>query len=972
MNKKILSLVIALVLVLGSVTTVFAGNFDLIHKLDSRKNTAMLELMEDLDVYDQVFEDFANYELEYESKKYALVDIQEKLDAGADGLQEAIEQIDKGEEPSGGLEVVEVSAINKTEVIVELANVPSVLPAPGTFTVEDSNGNIYAVTGIALVAGNEYKLTLGTSVSGKGTLTVKYGTSQAELAYDYTLEGTTLSMEFSDENAELVADGADNTIVTVKVLKDGIVDETFDGTVKFMSLKGATFAKETVAFDKGIAKVQLTSMSSAIAIVDTIIATISDADDFDAIGKSVQKNISYIPVSQGGEVLDKVFITYAESDRASDVFVKFNKEFNFDKLYLEKGKFSILSNGVSKAIADIVKVDSETVKLVLLEANALTDNAIVKVQVTGAGQATSVLIDSDYSFNLVDPKAPEALGVTAPDYRTIVTRFTEPVSETTAEKPENWVLNGQQLTAADVAIKVGKDVAGTIVDYVADGSSPVDNRNYVTLELTAAGAAKLKAAGKTNLLQAYGIMDYAGLTDKTGQNIATTQEFTFVTPEVPGAPTAEIIMESPEQFRVKFDQPLANVLDANNFEVRYQVGERLDGTPIFIGDADEPATLVPVGLTNPTMVDAFAAGNNVVVTAVGGSANDEYILEFAQDWTVTLDTKTTKVNYYTPGRNNLEISIIAAPASGNAVESLLGVQMPANYKETETMTRDNVSAEIEEAYQNVAGGSYLQEFTVIMNEPVQMNTGVTANDTKEITPSQTQADGDGVPTPTFQFISEDEKITIDGELKTAISDDDYEFVIVPKTPLTAGIWTISIRSISDDVGNTSPTAEYELEVIATTDPVGKSEIIWADAHDNVDFYGDGSLYDIVHIQFGTEMSLDALKSNVYTINGKILPVNTMITSVEAFYDSDEDSSLATPDLKGTRVTIVLPKEFLGDITETDGGADPSDFDSDTNPNNTPHMLNVSKTLTDVEGEVIEGPTEVQLPYNKYVTIVILH
>lgn len=118
MNKKILSLAIALVMVLGTFTSVMAADYDLIHKLDAAKNTNVLDFMEKLDIYDQVIEDFGNYELEYEGKNYALADIQEKLDAGADSLKEAVELIEKGEEPVEGLEVVEVSAINAKEVKV--------------------------------------------------------------------------------------------------------------------------------------------------------------------------------------------------------------------------------------------------------------------------------------------------------------------------------------------------------------------------------------------------------------------------------------------------------------------------------------------------------------------------------------------------------------------------------------------------------------------------------------------------------------------------------------------------------------------------------------------------------------------------------------------------------------------------------------------------------------------------------------
>lgn len=914
---------------------------------------------------------------------------------GFTGTPEEYQQINPATPPAtGDLEVVSVSAINGTEVTVTLGNVGDVLPEGSTFQVTDTNGSVYAVTSVVLVAGDEYKLTLGTAVSGMGTLTVKHGTSEANKDFDTTVEGITLGMSFSDDDAKLLADGADNTIVFVEILRNGEIDKTFDGTVKFMSLKGATFAKETVSFDKGVARVQLTSMSSAVDIMDTIIATIADADDLDAVGKSVQMNILYSPDKPVGPgVKEKVFITYAESDRASDLFVRFNDDIDFDALYAEHfsatatGKLYVQSpDGTDQPITDIIKVKNEerTVRLVLVEDTTtndgwLTDNSTVIVGVTGAGQPNSVLLDGEVEFNLVDPKAPEALSVKAPDYRTIETRFTEPVREEPAQTAANWVLNGKQLEAIDLINDdstdtplVGREYKNTHTVY--NRADSVDNRSYVTLNLSTEGVKKLKAAGKENILQAYNIEDYAGITDTTGNNKATTQEFRFITPPLPGAPTAKVELESPEQYRVIFNQRLANELDADNFEVSYQIGTRTNGTPIFIGDADEGTLLadaitagtMPAGFGVPTMVDTFAGNaNEVVVTPVPGTNNSEYLLEFAQDWTVTYDTENTAVNYYTPGRNHIAVTVIGDPSGGVAVESRSGIVMPGTYTEAKRMARDNKGPIIEIAEQNQdSDDNWLEEFTVRMNEPIQMNAQIPADGSKDtaiLTPSQTQALGDDVPTPTFSFISEDESITIDAELKDPITVDDYEFILIPTggATLTPGIWTISIRSISDDVGNTADTAEYTLEVFGKDPTLGQAKIVWADAHDNVEFTTGSNMgiFDVVHIQYGTEMSLDALQTNVYTINGKILPEGTRVFSEEYEYDSVNE-------LEGTLVTIMLPKEFLGDTSETPGALkDPSNTDYDGD-NQSPHILNVSKQLTDVNGTKILAPTEVQLPYNE--------
>lgn len=836
------------------------------------------------------------------------------------------------------LKIESVTAIKGTSVTIQLKNVPSALPGASSFVVTDDNGLTYAATKLAATTvENEYVLTLGTSVTGKGVLTVKHGNSSATKAFDTTLDGITLKASISDEDSTLIADGADNTILTVNVLKDGVIDTTFDGTVKFVSLKGATFAKQTVAFDKGVAKVQLTAMSSVTPIVDTILVAITDADDISAVGKTTQLNISYVPKSETGEAATKVFATYAESDRTSDVYLQFNKEFNFESLYAEwnANKPAITASdakGLHTPI-DIVKFDNKTIKLVFDQAGALTDNSEITVNVTGDG-VNSNLITSSIKFNLVDPKAPEALSVSTPDYRTVITRFSEPVTTETAAEITNWVLNGKQLVGADVeSIKIGKAIVenGEAVPYEASATNPVDNRNYVTIKLNATGASKLKAEGKENLLQAYNVKDYAAISDLSGQNTATTQEFKFVTPATPNSPQVELSLDSPEQFKVKFNQPLKMALSAADFTFEYGNGI-VAGEQVWVElDTEDPG--------------AYTA-EDVTVTAIG-TDNSEYLVELNSDWTVIHKTKATGHNYYAPGYNKVKITV-----DKTNVFNFLDVQLSENVVLNQNLVLDASSPTIAHAEQVIDAANVPQQlFNVTMSEPVQMNTGVVASDSTPLTPSESQADGQGVPTPTFQFVSKDGSKTVDGALNGAIDKTDTKFQIKPETPLTAGEWTLYIRSISDDVGNTAATTSHVLEVKGAAQEVGEAKVIWAVAYNDV--VGKG---DIVEIQFGTEMSLDALTSTVYTINGKELPTGVMITSLdEADYDVDGDGTF---DLKGTRVIITLPADFLSQ----DGLV--SDYTTPDDPaqQSQPHMLNISKSLKDAEGNSIKGLTELPLTY----------
>jgi len=870
--------------------------------------------------------------------------------------------------------VTGVSAINSTVVTVTLANVPTVLPAASAFQVTDTNSNTYAATTLtADLTPGEYTLTLGTAVTGAGTLTVAYGSSSASMKFDTTTAGTTLSIEPSAKlTSGLVSDGADNTIITVDVMQNGVINKAFNGTVLFTSLKGATFAKSEVAFDQGKASVQLTSIASAVPIVDTIIATINNANDQANVGKMTQISVTYSPQA-GTKTANPVFATVVEGNTCGDVNVTFNTTFNFANLYADwvknPGIITVMdSANVQHTIMDIRSVNSTTVDLVLSEANALPDNSTVTVLTSTSSDPTkATLLPSKLTYNLVDATAPAAVGLTTPDYRTLVAQFTEPIvgvnSANTLDvlNPANWVLNGTRLSAVDVvSIQYGKAISdNTIKAYVPSATAPVDNRNYVTITLSAAGKGVmnglnlLKAPGMTNLLQAYNVEDYAGLTDLSGQNYATTQEFTFTSPVAPSAPTVTSVAmdsQSPEQFIVTFNQPLANTLSKADFAFKYETAVLADKvTADWVNSAAIP-TQDPV--------DARVAAD-VTVTPIPNTQNQQYLINMNQDWTVTDNTAVTGINYYAPQHNMVQITAL----HGNVV-NLANVAMVADSVNPITMGLDSSSPTIAVAKQEfdvkAVPSVPLQFFDVTMSEPVQMVTATppSPNDSKILTPSQKQSTGTGIPTPTFQFVNADQSSTIDGVLSSPIDVTNKNFTVAPLSPLANGQWTLYIRSISDQVGNTSATTSYLLNVQGVT-VTGTPNIIWADAHDNVGVPGGTANADIVDIQFGTTMSTDALKSTMYTINGSVLPVGTMITSKVVQYD-------ALHKVSGTLVTLTLPSTFLGDMstavdtTVVTGTSTTPDIFSAAN---TPNILNVSKSLTAADGTtLIVAPTQVQMSY----------
>jgi len=370
-----------------------------------------------------------SYGYEYTGKVYNFDDLTKVYDAQGQDFTKTMTALPTSATPAGdagqttpttALTVSSVGTINATNVTVTLANVPTVLPAGSAFTVTDTNSNTYAVTAIAPSAtAGQYILTLGTAVTGKGTLTVAYGSSSQNNVFDTTVAGETLSISIpTAKNGQLASDGADNTMVTVQALKNGVLDTTITGTVKFLSLQGATFAKTEVAFNQGIATVQLTSIASAKEVDDIISATINNASDVSLIGKSGTMAVKYVPSIQPVAASGQVYVTNAIGNTSGDVSVTFNSSVDFSKLYADwlangNGVITVKSNGVTKTIEDIKNTGStsttSTVDLVLAEGQALTDNSTITVTTAPSlNPTTAAFLPNTVNYNLVDASAPAA------------------------------------------------------------------------------------------------------------------------------------------------------------------------------------------------------------------------------------------------------------------------------------------------------------------------------------------------------------------------------------------------------------------------------------------------------------------------------------------------------------------------------------------------------------------------------------
>lgn len=151
--KRILSLTIVLALLLGTVTTAFAADLDLINQADSTKNFSWNEFVRVSANLRYVGENMKDYLIEYKGESYNAEEVDAAIKAGAKNFDEAIKDLEPVDKPAEGLKVVEVSAINNQGVDVVFAAAPEEDVDDVTIEVLDNKGNVVEVEPITVAAG---------------------------------------------------------------------------------------------------------------------------------------------------------------------------------------------------------------------------------------------------------------------------------------------------------------------------------------------------------------------------------------------------------------------------------------------------------------------------------------------------------------------------------------------------------------------------------------------------------------------------------------------------------------------------------------------------------------------------------------------------------------------------------------------------------------------------------------------------
>lgn len=925
-------------MVLGSFTSVFAADYDLINNHDSSKNTDLFEFFEDPDTFMMVANDFDNYELEYNEKLYSVNEIEAKLKAGAKDLKDAIKQIDE-DNSKEELEVVEISAINPTTIkVVFSEEVPAELLDVTNFTL--SKGTVEAVT----ATGAEVKLNVKGLVYGdEVTVTVVEPAFAKEVIVPAVSEVFKLEIVTDAENDTIKSDGAEKTMVTVTLI-DRATEEVVekDGVVQFQTTDGG-LGQTTSSLVKGKASVQLTSIASPTSVTAILTATISDAPGAQEFkGLTAQKAIIFSPNPAKEGELKFVSPEYAESTQGDRFFVQFSGKINASDFIKEGGLTKVKINGKYVKLTDVVQETENTLLFILevdkktsivriengwavVDDNYLRDNVQHQLEFDVVGNLV-YSTSQPIKFIMTDTSRPAVLGVESDDQLNFHVRFTESMDYRTAVNLVNYRLDGKEIiknatpSAADVvaAKNANKVIVTDLKQGVYAPGKDERNRVYFTMHKDFA------LAEGEHIIQIANVRDWAGDVDPV-QNTMETDTFDFKVVVDNTIPNPTIIVQSPEQWRIDFDKKVYGVTGSKTIEDVFKI-ESADSDDSFDMDTDYMVSSINKDGSTGTKLNPAAAASTL-------NGEQYFLIEFLEDWTVKYDTANNPLKtYFASTKNPYTVTL-------NNLESLVGTKM-GERKLDVSLSYDGVSPEIEFAKQI----GKTQTVEVEMTEPVKEVNNNVGSLKETNTPSQQQAALTGVPVPTYEFVKGDK--VVEG-VALAESYDNYSFVLKPKIgTLDAGEWTLYIRSISDDIGNTSATVSTKLIIEAPVATETDTQIAWAafdDAGGVNKLLDDPTLdKDVIYIKFTKVMKSSGVNGVARTQNYVFMGQSLAQVAGEGA-QVNRGIKGVTNDWDG--VTITMPK---------------GTWDGTNSGNDFTVALNIASNFESVDGVKLSGDYEVEL------------
>ncbi|MBS7345603.1 MAG: S-layer homology domain-containing protein [Caryophanon sp.] len=845
--------------------------------------------------------------------------------------------IELAEEQTATPAISEVQALSKTKVVVTF-NTPVDEVAKENFTIEGATVNGVELsedkkTATLDVTGLEYNKDYTIAVKDvkvKGEA-VDFGSkafTTPAVTQDFTLRVTPAA-------TTVKADGADNTIVKFELLNSaGEVDTNADNMVLEIGTTFGNLATNRVTVQDGVGQVVLSSEFSTKDVVAKVSAQVieASADYKDLIGKIAgEATVTFTPAGEGTPSPEglAVSVVEAESNQADRVTLYLDKATTVQDLVSvnANNKFAttvvngetvqatknnvnvkVSQGGINKTVVGFLPVEGnpKAVQVLLSKDTPLVDNAKVDVD------AQIGTVNSKKSFTLTDARKPEFTGVTVSNLKTLDLKFSESYAS------GNFSIDGLWVDGKEFTVTPGE----------FDPSTGVDKRDTATLVLNKVvqkageAASQLYFPAGQHSITVTQLKDFAAATDEA--NISTTQTLNFAVQADTTAPTATVTVESPEQFRVKFNKDvdvLANNGDATAlFNSAFEVYDSATGVQKYVPIGEHTlfknkAIAAALETTGKTKVEDLTTAEITAETTklVGGlltvtePVENEFVVELTKDWTQVFDTEGTKDVYYNyKYQFNLPKDTFLSLSNGikNAE-----IKLDLNYAGSALNAADNVSPVINAIVPstNDKGDVVSSTFKVEMSEPVKLKGKDNATDTL----AQTQPE---VPTVLAQFQGKDKagrSVVVEAEVVnyTAENGSDMEFSVRTKDGeftlqelVDAGYdenWTAVVRSISDDIGNTAATLTKDFVVKKTVvAPTANPFQIVSDENGyvnhvyaiNTDKAGEKDRLEISFTKAVNFAGTDNLTS-VYnwTLNGTKL---SELSNVESILMADEDNNTA--------------------------------------------------------------------------------
>lgn len=654
-------------------------------------------------------------------------------------------------------------------------------------------------------------------------------------------------------------------------------------------------------------------------------------------------------------------------------------------------------------IVGVLPVEENENALKFLVNEPMIDNSNIKVDFenkTSQAQGSVVSAKNTVYCKLTDAHQPSVLDVKAEGQDTIKVYFSEavlpyvysdhgtaPAGSTdrsqgsdpyTADLVTNYLIDGKPLSAYDITIADVQNPAGEGTEAAtgtnikaistkdptpetgstsANGSIQVgnfdgkdNNRHVVTIKL---GKNKTLSTGRHSI-QIANVGDWAAKTDKE-RNIVNTQSFDFDVTRNEEAPRFDVEVQSPEQYKLKFNVPVRPVGTTESLTT-------LDSSSSVTGsDAAKAVASIlklqqQVGNSWVTISEGADLKNAITVSKLNKDSA-QYLVEVRRDWTEVFNTISSRQNYFNY-RFRLHIDANKLVNSANNVQNAAALDV--NLDDTIMTTPDIKSPDIVGAERAVdTSNNELDSWNVSLSEPVKISQQANI---ETLTPSQEQTAGAGtgstdlqdnlgVPIPTAEFIRSDNGETVKATVlrTTSIDAEDKTINVQPDYTLSPGTWKLVVSSISDDYGRTTATADWDVTVTGESKNTN-FEVVWAAVSSSDDynvFKADPDLDGrYVFVKFNKPItwvgnSVNAGANINYNINGNTLPTGTQIYANIKGYD-DHDGVTDS-------LTIVLPRSTFS------GGYN-------YNLSGTNAILNISKTITATTGETLANGGSLRLPF----------